>query len=86
MYPVTIHKRASAPSAALYRPAEPAVLPGARRRVSRRHLATRLARRLRALLASMDFRQLAGPTAVFFLWPPRPRHSPAAAAQDHTAA
>ena len=31
-----------------------------------------IARRLRALPGSMDFRQLAGPTAVFFLWPPRP--------------
>lgn len=32
---------------------------------------TGLARRLRALPASMDLRQLAGPAAVFFLWPPR---------------
>ena len=30
------------------------------------------ARRLRGLPGSMDFRQLAGPAAVFFLWPPRP--------------
>jgi hypothetical protein len=31
-----------------------------------------LARRLRGLPGSVDFRQLAGPAAVFFLWPPRP--------------
>lgn len=86
MYPATLKKRASAPSGALYRPAEPAVLPGVHRRVNYRHLATGLACRLAALLASMDFRQLAGPTAVFFLWPPGPRHSPAATAHDHTAA
>ena len=30
------------------------------------------ARRLRGLPGSMDFRQLAGSAAVFFLWPPRP--------------
>ena len=30
------------------------------------------ARRLRGLPGSVDFRQLAGPAAVFFLWPPRP--------------
>ena len=30
------------------------------------------ARRLRGLPGSMDLRQLAGPAAVFFLWPPRP--------------
>ena len=86
MYPATIHKRASAPSAALYRPAGPAELPGAHRQprqAGHRHLVTGFARRLRALPASINFRQLAGPTAVFFLWPPRPRHSPATAAQDH---
>jgi len=30
------------------------------------------ARRMRGLPGSMDFRRLAGPAAVFFLWPPRP--------------
>jgi hypothetical protein len=85
MYPATIRKRASAPSAALYRPAGPAELPGTQpRQAGHRHLVTGSARRLRALPASINFRQLAGPAAVFFLWPPRPRHSPATAAQDHT--
>jgi len=31
-----------------------------------------LTRRLRGLPGWADFRQLAGPAAVFFLWPPRP--------------
>jgi hypothetical protein len=31
-----------------------------------------LARRLRGLPGSVDVRRLAGPAAVFFLWPPRP--------------
>ena len=86
MYPASIHKRANAPFAALYRPARPDELPGTHRQprqAGHRRLATGSARRFRALLVSMDFRQLAGPMAVFFLWPPRPRHSPAAAAQDH---
>ena len=85
MYPATIHKRASAPSDALDRPAGPAERPGTQpRQAGHRHLVTGFARRLRALPASINFRQLAGPTAVFFLWPPRPRHSPATAAQDRT--
>jgi hypothetical protein len=83
MYWTTIQKRAKPPFAALYRPVE---LPGTLRQPRRgghRRLATGFVRRFRAPLASLDFRQLAGPTAVFFLWPPRPRHGPATAAQDH---
>jgi hypothetical protein len=86
MYTAKIQKRANAPFAALYRPAGLAELPGTRRqprRAGHRRLAAGFGRRLRALLASLDFRQLAGPTAVFFLWPPRPRHGPATTAQDH---
>ena len=87
MYAAKIQKRANTPFAVLYPAAGPTGLPGTRRQsrqTGHHQLATRLARRLRTLLASMDFRQLAGPTAVFFLWPPRPCHrSPATTAQDH---
>jgi hypothetical protein len=86
MHPAKIQKRANAPFAALYRAAGLAGLPGTRRQSRQadpRRVAAGFARRLRALLASMDFRQLAGPMAVFFLWPPRPRHGPATAAEDN---
>ena len=87
MYAAKIQKRANAPFAVLYRAAGPTGLPGTHRQsrqTGHHQLSTRFARRLRTLLASMDFRQLAGPTAVFFLWPPRPCHgSPATTAQDH---
>lgn len=87
MYAAKIHKRAHVPFAVLYRAAGPAGLPGTRRQprqAGHHQLPTRFASRLRTLLASIDFRQLAGPTAVFFLWPPRPCHgSPATTAQDH---
>jgi len=84
MYAAKIQKRANAPFAVLYPAAGPAGLPGTRHQSRHQQLATRFARRLRTLLASIDFRQLAGPTAVFFLWPPRPCHgSPATTAQDH---
>jgi hypothetical protein len=81
-----IQKRANAPFAALYRPAGLAGLPGTCRQPRQacyRRLVAGFGRRLRALLASVDFRQLAGPAAVFFLWPPRSRHGPATAAEDH---
>ena len=71
MCPAKVHKRANAPFAALYRSVEPVELPGAPRQPRHRHTAAGFASRLRALLTSIDFRQLAGPTAVFFLWPPK---------------
>jgi hypothetical protein len=87
MYAAKIQKRANTPFAVLYPAAGPTGLPGTRhqsRQTGHHQLSTRFAHRLRTLLASMDFRQLAGPTAVFFLWPPRPRHRiPATTAQDH---
>ena len=86
MYAAKIQKRANAPFTVLYQAAGPARLPGTRRQphqAGHRRLAAGFACRLRALLASIDFRQLAEPTAGFFLWPSRPRHGPATAAQDH---
>jgi hypothetical protein len=86
MYPAKIHKRANAPLAALHRRVAPAGLSRTRRpprQTGHRHPVAGFARTLRALLASIDFRQLAGPAAVLFLWPPRPRHGPATAGQDH---
>jgi hypothetical protein len=86
MYWITIQKRAKPRFAALYRPVGPVELPRTLRQPRQsghRRLATGFARRLGALLASIDFRQLAGPTAVFLLWPPRPRHGSAITAQDH---
>ena len=73
MYPPGTQKPAEAPITGPHRQAERnRVAYTARQapRASRRHAVRGFARRLRALLASLDFRQLAGPMAMFFLWPP----------------
>jgi hypothetical protein len=79
MYPVKVQGRANAPIAARYRSVAPAGLTGPSHQprhrpraagIASRPRAAGIASRVRALLISRDFRQLAGPMAVF-LWPPR---------------
>jgi hypothetical protein len=83
MYPAKIQERPKVPFAAGYQPVQPGELPPSTvRQIRHRHPVTESARRLCTLLASIDFRQLAGPTALFFLWPPRPSHGPATATQQ----
>jgi hypothetical protein len=86
MYPARTQKLAEAPITGPHRQAErDRVAYTARQapRASHHHAVRGLARRLLALLASLDFRQLAGPMAIFFLWPPRPRRGPVTDPQDH---
>jgi hypothetical protein len=85
MHPAKNQELANAPIAGPRRRAErdPVTYPARQaRQVRHRYPANGFGRRLCVLLASMDFQQLAGSAAVFFLWPPRPRRRPATA-QDH---
>ena len=77
MQPTRATEPANAPTGILYRQPRHERRTYAARQVSHRHArtgspATGFARRVRTLPGSMTFRQLAGPAAVFFLWPPRP--------------
>jgi hypothetical protein len=77
MQPTRATEPANAPTGILYRQPRHERRTYTARQVSHRHTrtgspATGFARRVRTLPGSMTFRQLAGPAAVFFLWPPKP--------------
>ena len=77
MQPTRAREPANAPTGILYRQPGRDRRTSAARQVSHRNTgtgspATGFARRVRTLPGSMTFRQLAGPAALFFLWPPKP--------------